>query len=345
MNNHSQKFGSQCSKAVRNVTHFVTYIVAKLFQISAILATILIVILFSYWIHHVLSWEWVKPLPDTIARWTSNLEWTGYLWHRLLQPIFVWTPIQKLTEHLAKNATVIYDIGQLFAGLGLFTFLAKREDFICPLRNIFGKDNKFNWGRLRYEMDKRKSLAETWRYYVKAIWLSSVYALSSSPRLLYATSIVAISCLFVSSPAIRVVKTSIKETVNHWVEKNMTHVIIADVSDPAKKQTMSDLIKGANKYSLVYQVGKLEDRTGVCPEGSNLEWLNLFRSALSDTPDITDRRTRLIASGFASLEPVAVNESIVNAITDSIVQSSASGGREREILSNVVDGGERILMD
>ena len=81
---------------------------------------------------------------------------------------------------------------------------------------------------------------------------------------------------------------------------------------------MAVLRELADSFSLFYQIGNLDDKTGICPEGSNLKWLNQFKSALSDTLDNTDRPTKLTVQGFASREPVAVNDSVVNATSNTL---------------------------
>lgn len=68
--------------------------------------------------------------------------------------------------------------------------------------------------------------------------------------------------------------------------------------------SISYTFEKGSRFSLFYREGNLETKEGICPEGSNLEWLKLFKAALSDN---NEGKTRLKVQGFASVSPVHVD--------------------------------------
>ena len=61
------------------------------------------------------------------------------------------------------------------------------------------------------------------------------------------------------------------------------------------------------QFLLFYKEGIWETKEGICPKGSNLEWLKLFQTTLSDSFKDMDGRLKLKIQGFASVAPVRVN--------------------------------------
>lgn len=312
--------------------HFVLHVAARLLLLTVIMATILMVFLILIFVffklHEYLSesempeWGWIKLVRGTIAD----------LSHKLVRLTLDLAWFNRLTESLSNSMKVAATILRLFAGVSLITFFVKREDLLTPLGYIVGKlseairgsclpDNyrrkslseswqyyvKETWPSIGISLHGRKRLSETCRYYAKEIWPSIRDTFYAAIKLSYATFIILISLLLASKPAIHVFQWSVDKTVEIWNETSTTSVVIADLGDSSNRQSMSDLIKSADKFSLVYREGNLKTKNGICPEGSNLEWLRLFNAALSDSLGNSDRRKRVRVKGFASVSPVRVN--------------------------------------
>lgn len=99
------------------------------------------------------------------------------------------------------------------------------------------------------------------------------------------------------------------ETLDEATRILVTNELLSRTSKP-------DLKKGT-QFSLVYREGDLETKEGICPEGSNLEWLKLFKAAISDSLKDKDGRLKLKIQGFASIAPVPVN-GIINDKSDTL---------------------------
>ena len=69
----------------------------------------------------------------------------------------------------------------------------------------------------------------------------------------------------------------------------------------------SYLFEKGTQFSLVYaSQGSLSTKTGICPEGSNEEWLKLFKKSITECSK--EEQVKLKIRGFASIAPVNVKE-------------------------------------
>lgn len=91
-----------------------------------------------------------------------------------------------------------------------------------------------------------------------------------------------------------------------------------EIPDHSHKPSTSYRFKKGTQFSLFYREGDLKTKKGICPEGSNLEWLKLFKTAILDSPKDKDRRIKLKIQGFASVAPVPVNGIINDKQSDSL---------------------------
>jgi len=194
-------------------------------------------------------------------------------------------------------------IASLFASLGLFSFLVKREDF-QPLWYVIEKIIKAFRGMP--EMDIRKSLSGTWRCDIQRIWPSSKKTFTESLKLLPAVLILCISCYLASPPLKQIVIWSVTQTTHIWQDIVSPRVIVWDLSDFSHKPTISYLFEKGTQFSLVYpDTGNLKNKIGICPEDKNRKWLELFKKAISECSK--EKRMKLKIQAFASITPVFVN--------------------------------------
>ena len=185
-------------------------------------------------------------------------------------------------------------------------------------------------------LDIKESLSVTWQYYGKEILPSLTEIFTESRKLYFAIVILCIVFLVY----IKVVEfaTSSKDEkpeifnfttilvdihtgiVNHPhpdIEKklvNHSHPDINEIPDHSHKTSTSYRFEKGTQFLLVYREGNLktkkdslEAEEGICPEGSNLEWLKLFKAAISDSLKDKDGHMKLKVQGFASVAPVLVN--------------------------------------
>lgn len=90
--------------------------------------------------------------------------------------------------------------------------------------------------------------------------------------------------------------------------------ITKEIPDHSHKPSTSYRFEKGTQFSLFYKEGNLkteggnlEIEDGICPEGSNLEWLRLFKTAITDSLKDKDGYLKLKVRGFASVAPVLVN--------------------------------------
>ena len=185
-------------------------------------------------------------------------------------------------------------------------------------------------------LDIKESLSVTWQYYGKEI-LPSLGEIFTESRKLY-FAIVILCIVFWAYIKVVEFATSSKDEkleifnfttilvdiqtgiVNHPhpdIEKklvNHPHPNINEIPDHSHKTSTSYRFNKGTQFLLVYQEGNLktkkdslETEGGIYPEGSNLEWLKLFKAAISDSPKDKDGHMKLKVQGFASVAPVLVN--------------------------------------
>ena len=125
-----KKTADGCKQIVDYLGHFALSLVGRAVLLIALLATVLLLslvtILILYCIYSFLSrsfvpavWDWIRGLWEN-----QDLSTIGWIWLEMGLDV----PLDSLK--------VVTNLAQLFAGVGLFTFLVKREDFLDPLRRI-----------------------------------------------------------------------------------------------------------------------------------------------------------------------------------------------------------------
>ena len=222
--------------------------------------------------------------------------------------ILVWIP-EPLEFHDVFNNT-IFKIITLFIAIVLIGFLIRelKNDIKNSISNIKAKIVKVVQGRWLPEMNIRKSLSVTWEYYVANFWLFLKKMCIESKKLLVTVLLLYIItfCGYIidkkltdeTTPASKEWRDSVSNKLD-YIKKNIA---------PPKPSTSYRFKKGT-KFSLVYKEGDLKTKKGICledsTEDSNLEWLELFKQAISDGSK--DRRLKLNVKGFASVAPVPVN--------------------------------------
>lgn len=197
-------------------------------------------------------------------------------------------------------------------------------------------------------LDIKESLLVTWQDYGKEILPSLIEIFTESRKLYFA---IVILCIFFLV-YIKVVEfaTSSKDEkleifnfttilvdirtgiVNHLhpgiEEKLVNHPhpdITKEIPDHSHKPSTSYSFEKGTKFLLVYKEGDLNEEgnlktkkdsldieDGICPGGSNLEWLKLFKTAITDSLKDKDGYLKLKIRGFASVAPVLVNGDTTN---------------------------------
>ncbi len=168
-------------------------------------------------------------------------------------------------------------------------------------------------------LDIKESLSMTWQDYGKEILPSLAEIFTESRKLYFA--IVLLCIVFLVYIKVVEFATSSKDekpeifnftTILVDIQSgivNHPHPDLEEklVNHPHKPSTSYRFNKGT-QFSVVYREGNLETKKGIYPEGSNLEWLKLFKAAISDS--FKDGRLKLKIQGFASIAPVPVNGNI-----------------------------------
>ena len=158
-------------------------------------------------------------------------------------------------------------------------------------------------------LDIKESLSVTWQDYGAKIWPSWREIFNEFRKLCFATLILFIA--FVVYVGV-VYAMSPKEWKIYLFPRTLVYIhdhshpdINKKIPDHSHKPSTSYPFEKGTKFSLVYKEGDLKSKKGICPEGSNLKRLELFKTMISDSPK--DGRLKLKIKGFASIAPVPVN--------------------------------------
>ena len=205
----------------------------------------------------------------------------------------------------------------LLANIGLLSFIVQKytKAILTSLREIGNKILKVFQSGWRLGLNIEESLSKTWKCYVLKFWPFMKDTYTKSLKLIIAVSIFFIICLLFL--------LQIKEDTGRITETKEWRTSITTKLDNIEKQIANHPHKPTTSYrfakndsfSLVYREGNLETKEGICPEDSNLEWLELFKQAISD--DSKDRHLKLTIKGFASVAPVPVS-GIINDKSDAL---------------------------
>ena len=77
-----------------------------------------------------------------------------------------------------------------------------------------------------------------------------------------------------------------------------------EIPDHSHKPSISYQFKKGTVFSLVYEESDLATKKGICPEDSNLEWLQVFKAEILDSFKDKEERLKLKVKRFASIAPV-----------------------------------------
>ena len=276
--------------------HLAFRLIARLMLVFAIPITfliphlILILILLS--ISNVIQQEplsnWLLSIEKTF---TNNYE-TLTNWLQSIAKTLT-NNSETQTDSSIDDISTITQIFLLFGGLSVFTFLFKREDILTPIFNMAKK----TFDVVRYTwlpgVDIVESLLNTWRYTIKMIGRSIKKTCIESIKLLPAVFFLCIGVYLSSIPA--------KTFINWTFQQNIApqNVIVLNSSDFSP----SYLFEKGTRFSLAYtSPGSLSTKTGICPKGSNEEWLKLFKKSIIECSE--KERVKLKIQGFASVAPI-----------------------------------------
>ena len=222
--------------------------------------------------------------------------------------IYIFTLIGSPSTWISENNTVtvlVLDIISLLSGIGVFSYLGKKywTKIRESLSNIKKKVGEAISGVWLPELDIKESLSVTWQHNFKSI-LPFMNAIKTDfLNLVLAVFFFCIS-YFLASPAITAttnfVYVNFKQTItNIWNEAAPQNVIVLN----SRNFSPSYLFGKGTQFSLSYaSQGNLSTKTGICPEGSHEEWLELFKKAIWECSE--EERMKLKIRGFASIAPV-----------------------------------------
>lgn len=236
---------------------------------------------------------------------------------------------------IPESNSLLIMVISLIATIGLVSLMLQKsvDAFKKYLSCIIKENYKVFWPPPMPEIDIGQSLVVTWRCYVAKVGKFMSKTFTQSRKLIMHGVVLGIIvlCGYVSA------KTA-KETI---IEKEFTERIlekefiakefIAIVRDtilildskmlrdsmmtkldpieikvdrwvmPAPKELY--LFEKGAQFSLAYaSQGSLSTKTGICPEGSNEEWLKLFKGAILECSK--EEQVKLKIQGFASVAPV-----------------------------------------
>ena len=237
--------------------------------------------------------------------------------------------ISSLNNWINDN-TILIKITTLIIFIFLIWFLIEelKNDVANSISNIKAKIVKVVQGRWVPEMNIRKSLSVTWQCYIAKFWLFLKEMHIESKKLFVAVLILCIIsfCGYIidtkltdeTPPDLNEWQASVREKLDA-IKGKTDNIAISEVNTWRKNLTstlgyikkniepsISYSLKKNAQFSLYYEEGNLETKEGICSEGSNLEWLELFKTAISDGSK--DRHLKLKIQGFASIAPVRVND-------------------------------------
>ena len=107
------------------------------------------------------------------------------------------------------------------------------------------------------------------------------------------------------------IKNPIRDTSSisgGWKDSVMAKLdsIEKDIERLSRKPSTSYLFEKGTQFSLAYlDTGDLKSKIGICPEGKDLKWLELFKKAILECSE--EKRMELKIQAFASVTPVIVN--------------------------------------
>ena len=298
-------------KIVAYPVHFVLRIAAR-FLLLAIRSTVLILLLILL----VISIVSFKVFDFTLSK------------------IFEWA-LSQSKETLVENpeplvlSIITIIIVPIAIVLISHLFQKHAKDIWKSLLNIKERICEVLRDRWLPELDIKKSLSVTRRFYSAKIWSSVIDICTESSKLVFATLILCIAF----GGYITMVKYVMPP--KEWKIFLLTFVYIPDHSHPdieeklgnhphpainkeipdhSHKPSTSYRFEKGTQFSLFYKEGNLKTKKdsleiedGICPEGSNLEWLRLFKTAITDSLKDKDGYLKLKVRGFASVAPVLVN--------------------------------------
>ncbi len=200
-----------------------------------------------------------------------------------------------------EDLNIIMIIALLF-GIGLFSFLLPKfiKDIKKSLSHMKEKIVEVLRDKWWPKIDIQKSLRVTWCCYFARIWPSIKETFAQSQKLFFALLLL---CIILVCGYI-----SVKE-LNQW-QKNVKDSLVGIRTDTANLILLRSsglspayLSEKGDTISLVYPPqGDLISKRGICPEGGNLIWLQLFKQAILKCSEDS-----LKVQGFASAAPVRVN--------------------------------------
>ena len=213
-------------------------------------------------------------------------------------------PSTWIAEWISENNTAL-EIISLLSGIGIFSYLSKKywTTIRESLSNIEKKVEEVISGVWLPELDIKESLSVTWQHNFKSILPFMKEIITDSLKLGLAVFISCISYFFASPATTNFVYVNVKQTLtNVWNEIAPQNVIVLNSRDFSP----SYLFEEGAQFSLAYaSQGSLSTKTGICPEGSNEDWLELFKKAIWKCSK--DERVRLRVQGFASVAPVVLD--------------------------------------
>lgn len=204
------------------------------------------------------------------------------------------------------------------------------KDIWESLLNIRERISEALQGRWLPGLDIKESLSVTRQFYGAKIWPSVVEIGTEFRKLVFATLILCIAfgiyvgAVYTTSPKEWKIflfprtPVYIQDHPHPDIEEKLVNHphpgITKEIPDRSHKPSTSYRFEKGTQFSLFYKEGNLETEggnlkaeDGICPEGSNLEWLRLFKTAITDSLKDKDGYLKLKVRGFASVAPVLVN--------------------------------------
>ena len=233
----------------------------------------------------------------------------------------------------------------LLASLGVFAILFSKstkqiKEGLRNIDNLIVKVIRQEW---HPGMEIGQSLSLTWSCYIKESPAYAKETFCHSQRLFSALLLVCIICAVGMIP-IKATKTW-QASVDGRLDSLRTKadsIAIADIEEWRKNVTIelndiendtapllllrtsghspAYLSETGSKISLVYRPqGNLINKKGICPEGNNLRWLQMYKEAVLRCSEDSLRHKQLIelrVRGFASAAPVRTNGDVTRSQAD-----------------------------
>ena len=180
-------------------------------------------------------------------------------------------------------------------------------------------------GRWWPGLDIKESLSVTWQNYGAKICPSLQKICAEFNKLIFAMAILGIGLVIyaaiVNTPPEKGTIFNLQSIFNLrsilvYIEPDHPHTDIEKkianhphpdiekkIANLSHKLSISYLFEKGTQFSLAYaSQGNLSTKTGICPEGSHEEWLELFKKAIWECSE--EERMKLKVQGFASIAPV-----------------------------------------